>query len=283
MKALWLGIVAVMTLGCGHVEVPSKAELRLAVATPAPDAVVQAAVKKPALEGAPLERLDLGGGDDAWVALPVGATDRRPIIVGVHGAGDRHDWACTEWQAVTVGWAIVVCPRSRWTHPADSNTYVWSSAEQIAASSDRAVAAVRARYGAWTLDASLVYAGWSQGATLASEVIRSRPGMYDRAVLVEVGHTALDADAVVAGFLAGGVKRAVVACESPKCRAFAQTFDRAARRRKLPFKVTDSGFRAHMFDEPIYRAVAPQVGWMFEDDARFVGLAAAIDARWATD
>ena len=285
MKALWLGFATVMTLGCARGEMPPKAELRLAVAAPAPpiEAVVERTVPDPVLEGAPIEHLDLGGGEDAWVALPVGATDRRPIVVGVHGAGDRPDWACTEWQAVTAGWAIVVCPRSRWAHPQDDRTYVWGSAEQIAASADRAVAAVRARYATWTLDTPLVYAGWSQGGTLASEVIRSRPGMYDRAVLVEVGHTALDAGSVVGGFLAGGVKRAVVSCESPKCRAFAQTFDRAARRRGLAFKVTDSGFRAHVFDERVYRALAPQFGWMFEDDARYVGLAAAIDARWATD
>jgi hypothetical protein len=248
----------------------------------APVAPVAPVAPLPPLEGAPLERLDLEGGGHAFVALPIGATDKRVVVVGVHGAGDRPDWSCTEWQAVTAGWAIVVCPVGV-KHPTDAGVYVWSSAEAIASGAERAVRAARARYGAWMMDGPRVYGGWSQGGTLAAQVIASRPGVYDRAALVEVGHTALDANQVAASLAAGGVRRTVVACSSWKCRAFARDFEGAARRRNLPLRVVDVGLRGHWFDEPVFRALGPTFVWMFEEERRFAGLGAAVDARYSTD
>jgi pimeloyl-ACP methyl ester carboxylesterase len=249
-------------------------------AAPTPTPAAPAA--PPALEGAARERIVVEGGGHAFVALPVGAREKRIVVVGVHGAGDRPDWSCTEWQAVTAGWAIVVCPVGV-RHPTEANAFVWSSAEAIAAGADNAVRAVRARYGAWMLDGPMVYGGWSQGASLAAQVIASRPGSYDRAVLVEVGHTPLDATQVAAGLAAGGVKHAVVSCSSWKCRSFARDFEGAARRRNLPVRVNDVGIRGHWFDEPVYRTLGPTFVWMFEDERRFAGLGAAVDARYSTD
>jgi hypothetical protein len=246
---------------------------------PCPPALAEPAA---ALEGAPLERIDIGGGAHAFVAVPVGARDERIVVVGVHGAGDRPDWACTEWQAVTAGWAFVVCPVGV-AHPTEPGTYVWGSAEAIASSADKAVRAVRAKYGAWISDGPLVYGGWSQGATLAAQVIASRPGTYDRAALVEVGHTSIDANQVAASLVAGGVRRAVVSCSSWKCRAFAKDFEGAARRRDLPIRVNDVGIRGHWYDEPVYRTLGPTFVWMVEDERRFAGLGAAVDARYSTD
>lgn len=236
----------------------------------------------PALEGAPLQRLDLEGGAHAFVALPIGAREKRPVVVGVHGAGDHADWSCSEWQAVTAGWAFVVCPQGV-RHPTDPTAFVWGSAEAIAAQADQAVRAVRARYAQWVDDGPLVYGGWSQGASLSAQVVASRPGTYDRVVLVEVGHTPLDAQQVAASLVAGGVTRAVVSCSSLKCRGFATAFEGAARRRGLPVRVNDVGLRGHWFDEPVGRTLGPAFVWMVEDQRRFAGLGAAVDARYSTD
>jgi hypothetical protein len=226
-----------------------------------------------------LGTIDIGGGEKAFLALPVGAREPRALIVGVHGAGDRPDWSCYEWQQVTAGWAIVVCPHGV-VHPVDRNAFVWGSADAIATSADRAVAAVRARYGDHILDAPLVYAAWSQGASLAAEVIRSRPGVYDRAVLVEVGYTPLDPNVVAQSFAGGGVTHAIVSCSSPNCRSFAARFVPAARRHAIATRTVDVGDRGHWFDEPVFRALAPTFAWMYEDDLRYQDLGADITTRW---
>ena len=254
----------------------------VARAAPAPAPEGDASAPLPPLDGPPLERLDLGGGEIVHVALPVGARDRRAVVVGVHGAGDRPDWSCVEWKAVTADWPFVVCPRGT-AHPQYPGTFVWGSGAQIASLADRAVAAVRARYGAWVDDGPLVYGGWSQGGTLAADVVAARPRLYDRVALVEVGHTPLDPTRVAAAFAQAGVKRAVVSCSSVPCRRFARGFDDAARRRALPVRLSDVGLRGHWFDEPVFRELGPKVGWLVDDGPRFVGMGAAIDARWLTD
>lgn len=251
--------------------------------TPAPaPAAIAEPTSIPALDGAPLERLELGSGHFAYVAVPVGARERRAILVGVHGAGDRADWSCTEWQTVTAGWAFVVCPEGT-AHAKYPGTFVWGSAAAIAEQADRAVRAVRARYAAWVDDAPLVYGGWSQGATLAGDVIGSRPGVYDRVALVEIGHTPVDASKMVDTFSRAGVRRAVVSCSSIPCRTFSREFERSARRRGLSAGFNDVGLRGHWFDEPVFRTLGPKVAWMVDDAPRFAGLVAAIDARYSTD
>jgi hypothetical protein len=236
----------------------------------------------PPLEGEWLERLDVGGGEVAYVGLPIGARDKRAIVVGVHGAGDRADWSCSEWKAVTADWAFVVCPQGI-THPTDKKAFVWGSAGAIAGQAERAVAALRAKYGVWIADGPLIYGGWSQGGTLAAQVIASRPNAYDRAVLVEVGHTPLDANTVVSSFVGAGIRRALVSCSSWKCRSFAETFEAAAKRRGLPVQTNDVGIRGHWFDGPVFRTLGPKVVWMVSDERRYAGLGAAVDARWMTD
>ena len=280
MKLVVALLAFLVATGCTRIE-NARSEPRETSSAPAL-AHAPALALAPALEGAPLERLELPNGKHAFVALPVGARDKRAVVIGVHGAGDRADWSCTEWQAVTAGWAFVVCPEGV-RHPTDASALVWTSAEAIATGADEAVRALRLKYGAWVDDGPLIYGGWSQGASLAAQVIASRPGMYDRAVLVEVGHTPLDASQVAASLVAGGVRRAVVSCSSWKCRGFASAFEAAATRRGLPVRVNDVGLRGHWFDEPVFRTLGPTVAWMVDDERRFAGLGAAVDARYSTD
>ena len=236
----------------------------------------------PPLAGEWTQKIELSQGRAAYLTIPIGAQEKRAIVVGVHGAGDRADWSCSEWQAVTAGWAFVVCPQGV-THPVDHSAFVWGSAESIAAEADEAVAALRSRYGDYIEDGPLIYGGWSQGGTLASQVIASRPGVYDRAVLVEVGHTPLDASTVVSNLEKGGIRRAVVSCSSANCRAWAKDFGRAADRRGLPVRVNDVGNRGHFFDARVVSTLGPMFAWMVDDQARFAGLGAAVDARYSTD
>src|SRR5687767_4566662 len=57
-----------------------------------------------------LEELPLSDGSVGYVAPPVGAREPRPLIVAVHGAGDRANWACGGWRLAASAYAFVVCP-----------------------------------------------------------------------------------------------------------------------------------------------------------------------------
>ena len=47
--------------------------------------------------------------------------------------------------------------------------------------------------------------------------------------------------------------------------------------------MNDVGLRGHWFAEPVVRTLGPVFAWMVEDQARFAGLGAAVDARYSTD
>src|SRR5690348_14619318 len=61
----------------------------------------------PALEAEPFAPVEVAPGEVAWISAPVGAREKRPVIVGVHGAGDRPDWACSAWREVAANHAFV--------------------------------------------------------------------------------------------------------------------------------------------------------------------------------
>ena len=261
----------------------------VAVDDAAAPAVVDAGLAP--LEGPWFQKWDIEGGGEVFATVPVGIREKRPVLVGVHGAGDRADWACSEWFATTAGWPLIVCPKgvpSRGSEAARSAAeqekwagfHSWSSAEQLAARADRAVSELRKRYGAYVDDGPMIFAAWSQGATLASNVVALRPRVYDTAVLVEAGHTPLDPSTVVANLEKGGVTRVVVSCSSIPCRNLSKGVETAAKRRSLPFLANDAGLRGHTFDEPVFRSLGPTIVRLVEKDPRWLGLGRAIAEKW---
>jgi len=161
----------------------------------------------PALHGEWLERLD----GDAYVTPPLGATEKRPVIVAVHGAFNHPGIMCASWRAIADGYAFVVCPAGI---PVDKVSYSWSTPESIERAISVALAAARARYGAWMLDAPYVYAGFSQGATLAAPVLAK--GKFGRAALTEGGYHAFE-DGFAGAFVKHGGKRVLYTCSQSGC------------------------------------------------------------------
>jgi len=215
--------------------------------------------------------LALGDGEEAHVAVPLGATAPRPVVIGVHGAGDKPEWTCAEWAYTTGGRAFVVCPHGA-VDPRWKGTRVWSSGRAIADAAARAVAALHARYGAHVAEGPLVYGAWSQGATLAGPAIARAAELglpIEAAVLVEIGHTPVDARATATSLQRAGVRRLLVSCSSLPCRDFAQRMRSAAGAAGLPLHVVDVGLRGHWFDEPVFRALAAEWSWLIEDDPRW--------------
>jgi hypothetical protein len=207
----------------------------------------------------------------AHVAVPLGSTTPRPVVVGVHGAGDRADWSCSEWYATTSANAFVVCPHGA-NDPRWKGTLVWRSASDIAAAAVHAMAALEAHYGAHVATGPAIYASWSEGATLAGAAVASaaRLGLrFDAVVLVEVGYTPVDARAMARSFSSAGVRRVLVSCSSWQCRGFAPQLEAAGRASGLAVHVVDVGLRGHWFDAPVFAALAAQWGWLTEGDARW--------------
>src|SRR5262249_47495184 len=147
----------------------------------------------------------------------------------------------------------------------------------LAERAERAIRALRERYSDYVSDGPVMYGGFSQGGTLAPTVIASRPGVYDTAILVEVGHTWLDAQKAVTRLKKGGVSHLIVSCSTQKCLRLAKRMDHAARESGLPFTINEAGIgRGHLFDELVFRTLGCTITRTVEGDSRWSGLAAAM-------
>lgn len=240
-------------------------------------AVAEPALLEP-LDGPWIRELPLTGGRKTFVAVPAGARHPLPLLVAVHGAGDRADWACSEWTAILAGTAIVVCPQGR---PSQwKGTFAWGRAQHIAENADAALEAVRAKFGAHVGPWPPVYAAWSQGGTLAGQVMALRPKTYRRVVISEVGHTPLDPRATAKEMSGAGVERVIVSCSTIPCQTWAKAFEQAATAQQVEVRRNDAGIRGHVFDEPVFKTLAPKVMWLLGGDEGWAGVRAGMEGKW---
>jgi predicted esterase len=165
------------------------------------------------LAGAWLEHLS-DGEHPVVVMPPLGAIAPSRLIVGVHGAGDRPDWSCGGWRLASQVTAFVVCPQgANLTH----ETFAWASGQQLSERLEAALAVARARYAPYVDDAAFIYAGFSQGATLAEPFLLKNAARFPIAILAEGGYATARSPAFGRAFYAAGGRRIVLVCGSPTC------------------------------------------------------------------
>jgi predicted esterase len=105
------------------------------------------------------------------VSVPLGAREKRPLVVAVHGAGSRPDGMCHAARWSLGPSPIVVCPHSIESTETEAS---WGSAEGLRAAIDRAVAAARTELDPYIESEGALYLGHSQGAMLAPSVLALR-------------------------------------------------------------------------------------------------------------
>jgi len=187
-------------------------------AAPAPSAAPEPARAglQPLSGVAWIEHLELDDGHEAYVCPPSGAREPRPLIVAVHGAGDRPEWACGGWRMVASEYAFVVCPQGM---KMDATRFAWDNGETIRQRVARAISAVRARFGAYIAEGPTLYAGFSQGATLSSPTLLDPAQPFPFIVLAEGGYGLVQDRAFLGKLRARGVESVLLACGTPHCFA----------------------------------------------------------------
>jgi len=216
-------LVALAALGCRQ---PAKSDgaARVNAPAPAPSASSPAptvSTAPPALSALPpltgvawIEHLDLEDGHEAYVCPPIGAREKRPLIVAVHGAGDRAEWSCGGWRMVAGEYAFVVCPQGS---KMDPQRFAWDSAETIRRRVAGAIKAAQARFGEYIAEGPTLYVGFSQGATLAGPTLLDPAQSFPFISLAEGGYGLLQNRAFLAKLKARGVESVLLACGTPGC------------------------------------------------------------------
>lgn len=244
--------------------VPPRAPTAISAGT-APSAGRRLPPLEPLRDVSWLEPLELPDGDVAFVSPPQGATEPRPIVLAVHGAHDRPEWACGGWRLGLATHPFVVCPRGT---PVGNGKYAWSGAAALEHAGLAAVRAVRERFGEHAAAGPDTFAGFSQGATLAEAFLRRHAAAFPTAILAEGAYATLDSPAFARSFRNAGGKTVVIVCGTPGCRQ--RTARSAARLEAAGLRVFQSGDvrSGHNLNQAMQAALRRDFhGWFADDPA----------------
>ncbi|HEY8088640.1 MAG TPA: alpha/beta hydrolase-fold protein [Polyangiaceae bacterium] len=216
------------------------------------------------------ESLAVAGHPDAFVSLPTGATGRRPVVVVIHGAGDRPDWQCGGWRRATGERAFVVCPTGKYA-PGDSTKtdrrYTHAGGPELSAYIDGALEALAARYPQYVDAERPLLAGFSLGSYAILAIAVAHPDRFPRIALVEGATSQLD-DGRARAFLKAGGRRVLFGCGQKACemaaKAAAARLARVGLEAHVAYAQVD-----HTFNPPLEDAVHAELAWWVEGDARW--------------
>jgi predicted esterase len=192
----------------------------------------------------------------AFVTPPIGATAPRPLVVGVHGAGDRPEWSCGGWRLASQSNAFVVCPQGNKMTP---QTFAWASPQVLAARVDAAVAAARAKFAPYVDSGSMIFAGFSQGATFAEPFLRQNAARFPIAILAEGGYATARSASFAKAFRAAGGRRIVLVCGSAQCFTVAVSAKQVLETAGVEALVVGDAKAGHNLNERMQKAL--QAAW----------------------
>ena len=170
------------------------------------------------LAGKPLIDLALASGEPALVSVPVGSRGPQPVLVAAHGAGGRAEYHCRLWRRIVGEHGFLVCPRGYPMNRLDPDTgYFYDGHPALGREIERALAALKERFGDRVDLAAPIFVGYSQGASMGALILPEHPAAFARAVLWEggVGQYQEWNVAVAERFRARGAVRVVMACGRP--------------------------------------------------------------------
>ena len=214
-----------------------------------------------------LIELAVEGFRDARVSVPLGATQARPVVVALHGAGDRPEWACGGWRGVTDGYAFVVCPAGA---PGGlPNGFVWGNDAMVEREVNAAVGALRRRFGDHVAAGCALLAGFSQGAIRMAPILARSSGFCPQAALCEGAYDALDRS-FARGFVGSGGRRMLLGCSQPYCAKVFREREAPLSAAGIDVRIVDSGGRTHNLNGEMVSALREAWPWLVRDDERWL-------------
>jgi hypothetical protein len=214
--------------------------------------------------------LDVPGFEKASVAVPLGATEPRPIVIALHGDADRPEWQCGTWVGIAKSHPFVLCPRGvlRKDLKLEPARYGWGGVEDGEKELRAALHALKGRFAKHVAPGSVVMAAFGAGVKQAAWVVRQEPSFFARVIFVGAGPD--DWSAGFAGlFAAGHGRRMLFVCSDPECKTESEHYLMMARGAGTDAKLLDAGEIGRQLDPRVASAISPEFWWIVDDDSRY--------------
>lgn len=236
---------------------------------------------KPLTADAELQPLEVPGYRAGVIALPLGITGTRPLLVALHGNYDRPEWQCMVWAELVKHQAFVVCPRGvpRGDAPKSEDRWTYAGIPDTLKETFAALRAARLAYAGYVDPGPAVFTGFSLGAIYGVHILGADAGKratygagdeppFSHAVLVEGGDQGWYAGRVKQ-FRADGGKGVLFACGQHACRAKSQSVVKRLQRAGLSADVGFLGNVGHTYDGRVAESIAQALPALLGDDVRW--------------
>ena len=219
---------------------------------------------------APIVDLPVEGFRDAVVSVPLGAKEKRPVMVALHGNYDRPEWQCEVWREIAKGHPFILCPRGipRMGAPKSEDRWEYGGLKKTEEELLAGLAALEKRFDAHVDRGPVLFTGFSLGAILGRHLLVKHAERFPRAVLTEGGYEGWSHSFAKRYREAGG-ERVLFACGQYACKAAAKSAARVLDKQQLPARVADGGNIGHTYDGRVGRAIQDELGWLLEGDVRW--------------
>jgi len=207
-----------------------------------------------------LEALSAPREEVAKLSVPNNATNPRPIMLGLHGGGDRAEWSCGEWRGVTNAYPFIVCP-----HGSASRTY-WDTPKNVMSQIDGARAEVQRNFAGYVADGPMVVAGFSAGTTMALTLLMGGLVSPESLVLVEGSYDTVGDKSFPAILKAHHVKRLLLVCTTRgSCTTtYREALPRIARA-GIDVRLNLASEQGHGFYEEVTFSIRRDWPWLVKD------------------
>jgi hypothetical protein len=130
--------------------------------------------------------LDVPGFGKAALAVPLAATEPRPIVIALHGGADRPEWACGAWRGIAGPTPFVLCPRGvqRADFAAPDFRYTFGPTDAVAAELRAGLASLKREFAAYVAPGAVVFAGFELGADRVAAIAQQEPTFFARLALI---------------------------------------------------------------------------------------------------
>ena len=212
----------------------------------------------------PLEVPDFSA---SLVRVPEG-DGKAPVLIVTHGAGGTAEAHCQLWARIVKDKAFLLCVRGRARGPNPADGEYYPDHLTLERETFAALSALRARYAARIADGPVLYAGFSQGATMGALMLVDHAGEVTRLVLVEGGF----ADWSVArarAFRDHGGQRVLFVCGRKECAAPAKNSAYWFKLAGVPARVEYVAGAGHSHDGRVEARIVAALPWLLEGDARW--------------
>ena len=209
--------------------------------------------------------LEVKGFGPATLALPLGATSPRPIVVVLHGARDRAEWQCGSFRGLMGGRVFILCPQGVLA-TGEGGLYGLGSVDDSVAELRAGLLALKARFGAHVAPSPIVLIGYAEGAAVAADLARQEPSFFARVALIN-GNPAAFSPSATKIFAERGGKRLLFFCLDEACESNGSERALLLTRAGAAAKAVKADVGPYL-DARFVDALRPEVPWLLDGDAR---------------